>query len=95
VNELFAMSASISRTLALLEKNDPEAQHAVELCDLFCRTSARRVDELFGRVWANDDAAKVTVAQGVLDGRQLWMEQMVDGLAPAPRADKDVAKASK
>jgi len=100
VNELFAMSASIARAHALLKKNAPEAEHAAELADLFCYTSRRRIDEIFGRVWRNDDARKVATAKHVLAGEQRWMEATVEGLEhlaaheDAVRQD-DAAQASK
>jgi hypothetical protein len=94
VNELFAMSASIARAHALLKKNAPEAEHAAELADLFCYTSRRRIEEIFGRVWRNDDARKVATAKHVLAGEQRWMEASVEGLEHLA-AREDAAQASK
>jgi hypothetical protein len=80
VNELFAMAASISRAHALERAGHPSAQHAVELADVFCRSSRRRVKALFGALWGNDDAQRYALAQGVLRGDQVWMEELLEGL---------------
>ena len=95
VNELFAMSASIARAHALLKKGAPEAEHAAELADLFCYTSRRRIDEIFGRVWRNDDARKVATAKHVLAGEQRWMEASVEGLEHLAAGEDAAAQASK
>ncbi len=42
-NELFAMAASVARAHAMREAGHPDAANAVELADLFCRSSRRRV----------------------------------------------------
>ena len=84
VNELFAMSASISRALYLESTNHRDAANAAELCEIFCRGSRRRVKEIFHRLWHNDDAEKLRLANDVLSGRHLWMEDMVDGLDHDP-----------
>ncbi len=82
VNELFAMSASISRAMYLESTNHRDATNAAELCEIFCKGSRRRVKEIFHRLWRNDDARKMQVANDVLGGRHLWMEEMVEGLEP-------------
>ena len=95
-NELFAMSATICRTHAMLQSGHPDAQKAAELADLFCRQARRKVKRLFADLWANDDARKYKVALGVLRGRQRWLEALLDGLekpenaavsTPAPQRD--------
>jgi len=83
-NELFAMSATISRTHALLESGHPEAQNAAELCELFCRGARRKVRQLFRDLWSNDDAYKYKVAKGVLEGKQEWLEELVRGFDAKP-----------
>jgi acyl-CoA dehydrogenase family protein 9 len=40
--DLFATAAVISRTQKLLSTNEPSAERALELCDLFCVTGGRR-----------------------------------------------------
>ncbi len=79
-NELFAMSATISRTHAMHESRHPNAREAAELADLFCRQARRKIKRLFVDLWLNDDVRKYRVAQGVLAGRQRWLEVLFDGL---------------
>src|SRR5215468_12269314 len=62
VMELFAMSAAASHARALRDAGSPEAPQALELVDLFCRTSRRKVRRLFDDLWENDDARKNQVA---------------------------------
>ncbi|WP_322756670.1 acyl-CoA dehydrogenase family protein [Frankia sp. Cas3] len=69
--ELFAMSASVVRAQMLARDGEPTA---VELADLFCRQSRRRVDALFDALWRNDDAENFRAAQQVLTGRFGWAE---------------------
>ena len=73
--ELFAISAACVRTQMLLADGAPEAAEAVELAELFCRGSRRRVDRLFRALWANDDAGDYAAAQRVLRGAYTWMEE--------------------
>lgn len=81
-NELFAMSATVSRAHAMKVNGHPEAQNANELAELFCRQAKRKVKRLFADLWSNDDSRKYRVALGVLKGRQLWMEEILEGLDP-------------
>ena len=80
VNELFAMSASVSRATAMKSRGDASAEEAQRLADVFCRSSRRRVDELFRDLWRNEDPIKYTTARGVMDGDFLWMEDLLSGL---------------
>ncbi|MBM4267257.1 MAG: acyl-CoA dehydrogenase [Deltaproteobacteria bacterium] len=75
VMELFAMSATVARVRRMIETNDPEAARAVELADLFCRMSRRKVARLFQSLWANDDDVKNKVAADVMGGRHEWLEK--------------------
>lgn len=72
--ELFAMSAAVVRAQMLLTDGAPEGRAAVELADLFCRGSRRRVDGLFSELWSNDDERAYATAQQVLAGRYTWLE---------------------
>ncbi len=83
VMELFAMAASVTRAQALLQSGQPGGQEAVELADLFCRSSRRKVRAAFAALWSNDDAAKYAVALNVLRGRHEWLEQGQVGLQAA------------
>jgi alkylation response protein AidB-like acyl-CoA dehydrogenase len=94
VNELFAMSASISRALALQARNAPEAAAAQEAADHFCKKSRRMVEQRFHELWNNDDDAKVAFSRSVLKGEQLWMEQMVTDLHDAVEAPQVQAPAA-
>jgi hypothetical protein len=91
VNELFAMSASVSRAHAMHRRGSTDATQALELADVFCRGSRRRVDQLFGELWDNHDVQAYRTALDVLSGEHVWMEKLVEGLhardaAPAPVA---------
>lgn len=74
-NELFAMASSVSKAHAMVLEGHPEAERAVEIADLFCRTSRRTVQHLFHQLWHNDDDLKYRVAQRVLKGEHLWLEE--------------------
>lgn len=87
-NELFAMASSVTRAHAMVQAGHQNAKQAVELADLFCRSSRRKVRRLFVDLWSNDDVRKYKVALGVLKGRQRWLEELLEGLEagvdPAP-----------
>ena len=70
--ELFAMAAACSYALKLEKEGD---EGAVELAKTFCLGAERRIDELFGRVFDNDDGAAYRTAQRVLEGRFTWLEE--------------------
>ncbi len=74
-NELLAMSSSVARAQALVKAQDPAAKSAVEVADLFCRNSRRKVDHLFQQLWDNDDVVKYKTGVAVLDGLHLELEQ--------------------
>lgn len=95
-NELFAMAATISRVHGMKVNGHPEAKNAAELADLFCRQSKRKVKRLFQDLWNNDDGRKYRVALSVLKGKQLWLEEILEGLDPVFEADEaDRAKKSR
>ncbi|MBX7256139.1 MAG: acyl-CoA dehydrogenase family protein [Candidatus Hydrogenedentes bacterium] len=73
--ELFAMSASVVRAQTLLKEGHADAQNAVSLADMFCKTARRKVRHLFHDLWHNDDAAKYRTALSVLDGTHTWIEE--------------------
>jgi len=56
--ELFAMAAAVSRAERLRQLGDSQASDSLELADIFCRGSRRKVKRLFQDLWSNDDAAK-------------------------------------
>jgi hypothetical protein len=93
VNELFAMSASIARAVALQKRGAPEAAAAIEAADMFCKKSRRMVKQRFNELWRNDDDAKVAFSRQILKGEHTWMEEMVDGVMPfGKKADESAAK---
>ncbi len=91
VNELFAISASVSRAHAISQRGGEEAERAVALADGFCRGAARHVDEIFRSLWRNDDPRNYAVAMDVLQGEHLWMEDLLAGLDAQPNAEAEAA----
>jgi len=73
--ELFAMAAACSRAEMLRREPGPEAAGPVEMADLFCRQARRRIEESFRSLFRNDDVRTYRVAQNVLAGQHLWLEQ--------------------
>jgi alkylation response protein AidB-like acyl-CoA dehydrogenase len=67
--ELYAMSAAVSRARQLRDSGSPEAAHAEELADVFCRASRRKVRQLFRDLWRNDDGARSRLAGRVMGER--------------------------
>jgi alkylation response protein AidB-like acyl-CoA dehydrogenase len=88
VMELFAMAATISRARRLADDRDPEAEKAVQLADLFCRMSRRKVRRLFRALWSNDDALRNAVASQVLKGEHAWLERGILDIGLTPEAFK-------
>lgn len=89
--DLFAMSAAVSRADALRRSGTPEAPQAVELADLFCRQTARRIAEHFRGIASNDDVAKYRAAQRLLAGEYAFLER---GLTPTDELEKLAAAAA-
>ena len=75
VMELFAMTAVVSRARHMTDGRAPDAGSAVELANLFCQSSRRRVIRLFRDLWSNDDASKNAAAANVIAGRHAWLEE--------------------
>lgn len=78
--ELFAMSAVCSRAQMLVKRGD---KGALELADLFCRQSRRRIADSFRNLFGPLDAAMYRVARQVLDGKHQWLERGIVG-TPVP-----------
>ncbi len=72
--ELFAMAAVCSRARMLREDDPAEGAAAFQLADAFCQQSRLRVEELFGRLWANTDDTDKAIAASVLEGDHAWLE---------------------
>ena len=73
--ELFAMAASISRAHTRARQGHPDAEKALDLVDVFCRSSRRNVKRLFHELWHNDDRAKYRTALQTLAGEHTWLER--------------------
>jgi len=86
VMELFAMSAALCRARGMLDQRHPEALQAVELADLFCRNSRRKVRRLFHDLWSNDDTVKNRVATSVMGSRHAWLEEGIFDLGLSEEA---------
>ena len=74
--ELFA----ISSTVVYADTARPRAPGAQDggvssSRQLFCSMAKRRADTLFNELWANDDDARYSAAQKVLEGRYMWLEE--------------------
>jgi hypothetical protein len=95
VNELFAMTASIARAIALEKRGAPGAAEAAELADMFCNDSRRVVEERFYQLWNNDDDQKVAVTKQVMNDAFTWMEEMPASLDPVAADDAVEAPAAR
>jgi alkylation response protein AidB-like acyl-CoA dehydrogenase len=73
-NEIFALSAAISRAEHLRKKGDPMAASAVELAELFGMNARRNINRWFHELWANDDGDKYSVGLNLLKGRHTSIE---------------------
>jgi hypothetical protein len=73
------MSAAVSRVAGLRKARAPEAASAVELADVFCRMTRRRIEAAFAAIRSNDDVRKYRTARRFLEGQHKWLER---GMAP-------------
>ncbi|MEO6323419.1 MAG: acyl-CoA dehydrogenase, partial [Thermoanaerobaculia bacterium] len=80
--DLFAMTAAVARAESLRRRNAPEAAAAVELADVFCRTTTRRIEQSFASIRSHDDVKKHATALRLLAGEFAFLEE---GLAPPSR----------
>ncbi len=76
--ELFAMAATCAYAAHLVSQK-PSDQSSVELADLFCRDASSRVRKQFHTLFRNSDVYAYGVAQKMLKGNYLWLE---DGIIP-------------
>ncbi len=81
--ECFMMSATCVRAHMLVQDN-PSDRTPLELADLFCRQSRRRVEASFRSLFNNEDIPTYKVARGALEGRYAWLEEGVIGLEDLP-----------
>ncbi|HSG47186.1 MAG TPA: acyl-CoA dehydrogenase family protein, partial [Longimicrobiales bacterium] len=71
--ELFVMAVTCVRAQELVRET-PGDRTPVELADVFCRQSRRRVRESFRNLFRNDDVATYEAAQRLLEGKYAWLE---------------------
>ena len=74
-SELFAMAAAVSRADTLHSLDPEKYPGVIELADIFCRHSRRRVKSTFRAISSNDDVATYKFAQRVVDGEYEWLEE--------------------
>ena len=74
-SELFAMAAAVSRADTLHSLDPEKYPGVIELADIFCRHSRRRVKSTFRAISSNDDAATYKFAQRVVEGEYEWLEE--------------------
>jgi hypothetical protein len=72
--ELLAMTAACSRAHAMARQGGEAGAGALELANVFCRHSRRRVEDRFEAIFDNDDVETYRVAQQVLRGEHGWLE---------------------
>ncbi len=83
--ELFAMAAAVSHAHRLKEVGAADAERSLELADLACRSSRRKVRALFRERWSNDDSRKNRIAASVMDKDHAALQGSLQ-LGPAQRA---------
>jgi len=71
--DLFAMAAACSRAAYLAGKN-PNDKSFEELCDLFCREAALRIEREFKSQRRNDDKMIYRIGRNTLEGKYEWLE---------------------
>ena len=74
-SELFAMAAAVARADRLHSLDSEIYSGVIELADIFCRQSKRRVKSTFRAISSNDDAATYKFAQRVVEGEYEWLEE--------------------
>jgi len=83
--DLYAMTAAVSRAQQIRRSGKPEAASAVELADLFCRITKRRIADFFRALRSNDDVVRYRTARRLLEGEHLWLES---GLVPTEAMER-------
>jgi hypothetical protein len=74
--ELFAIAATCSRAQSLLGRGDPSREReTLELVDYFCRSARLRIGRSFAGLRGNADRQGYRLAQEVLAGKHLWLEE--------------------
>lgn len=83
--DLFAMAATIGRAQKWQGKNAQarvettdggvETANAVDLADLFCRETRKRINRNFKLLWCNTDKLHRRVSKQVLEGKYDWLQR--------------------
>jgi alkylation response protein AidB-like acyl-CoA dehydrogenase len=74
--ELFALAATLLRA----DQERATNPSALELADDFARGARRRIEDKLRDMWDNDDREHVRLANELLEGRFLWLEQGTMGV---------------
>ena len=75
--ELFAMAATITKTLSLHEAGAPERFSAETLAQAFCEQATKRCEEHFRQLWNNTTHRDEQIAAKLLNGDFEWLEDGV------------------
>jgi hypothetical protein len=78
-SECFMITAACIHAVGVT-RDDPENRTAVELADLFCRRSRRRIADSFRGLRSNDDATTYRVAKRAMAGNYGWLTRDVGEL---------------
>jgi alkylation response protein AidB-like acyl-CoA dehydrogenase len=89
--ELFAMIATCVRAQDDVRKNVAD-RSPLELANVFCRHSRRKVEKLFEDVRDNADPETYELARGILDKRFTWLE---NGIVDAPETPEHAEPAAR
>jgi alkylation response protein AidB-like acyl-CoA dehydrogenase len=97
--ECFMMSATCVQAHKLVAES-PQDLTPIELADLFCRLSRRRIREHFRGLFQNDDTAAYRVARHAMEGSYDWLtdgvlELMLKESESAPAETTPVATGSR
>jgi alkylation response protein AidB-like acyl-CoA dehydrogenase len=96
--ELYAMASACVYAKTIEREAPDRGPAALELADVFCKQARRRVERLFGQLWANDDDDNYEAGRQVLDGRFKWVEEgIVDpsGEGPMIAAQPEAVEATR
>lgn len=78
--DLYAMAAACVRAQMLAGRGQREAYR---LADVFCREARLRIRRNFAALYGRTDGAVYRLAQSVLKGEHVWLEEGIAGIEPA------------
>ncbi len=83
--EIYAIACACVYAQTLAREQPDRRDEVAELAELFCLQARRRADELFPRLWNNDDDAQYSAAQRILEGRYEFFEaDLIDPAGDGP-----------